>query len=157
MCQHSFSGAVCPFQLVHGAQKNVRCAALLTTGEGQRPEDGGGDAQVQHSGEEPGRRTAGTERVVCFGETLMAEYRRSRTLEFRKMFQLQEGMKLQSNWGLVSHTAIAGKPAGTVLRTSLGLPMLIRRPSLEEFTLFMRRGPAIAYPKVIIIHNNNNN
>ncbi|MCJ8736536.1 hypothetical protein PDJAM_G00013550 [Pangasius djambal] len=87
------------------------------------------------------------ERVMCFGEVLLAEYRRKRRLELQKMFQLEKGSKLGSNRGFVAHDAIQGCHAGTVFRTSLGLPMLIRRPSLEEFTLFMKRGPAIAYPK----------
>ncbi|KAL7861510.1 hypothetical protein SRHO_G00129510 [Serrasalmus rhombeus] len=119
----------------------------------QSPRDDGGDVDAQDAliqGEETqeqSRRTRAMERMMCFGEALLAEYRRNRRLQFRKMFQLQEGMKLQSNWGVIPHQDIAGRPAGTVLRTSLGLPMLLRRPSLEEFTLFMRRGPAIAYPK----------
>ncbi|KAI4895879.1 hypothetical protein NFI96_021183, partial [Prochilodus magdalenae] len=122
----------------------------------QRPTDDGGEdaeAQVQddvlqgEKTEEHRIRTGGGERTMCFGEALLAEYRRNRRLEFRKMFQLQEGLKLHSNWGVVPHQDIAGRPAGTVLRTSLGLPMLLRRPSLEEFTVFMKRGPAIAYPK----------
>lgn len=87
------------------------------------------------------------ERPICFGESLLAEYRRNRRLEFRKMFQLKEGLKIHSNWGLIAHEDIEGRPSGSILRTSMGIPILIRRPSLEEFTLFMKRGPAIAYPK----------
>lgn len=93
-------------------------------------------------------RARASERVMCFGEVLLAEYRRKRRLELQKMFQLEKGAKLGSNRGFVAHDAIQGCHSGTVLRTSLGVPMLIRRPSLEEFTLFMKRGPAIAYPKV---------
>ncbi|XP_067223257.1 tRNA (adenine(58)-N(1))-methyltransferase, mitochondrial isoform X1 [Chanodichthys erythropterus] len=87
------------------------------------------------------------ERPVCFGETLLAEFSRKRRLEFRKMFQLKEGLKLHSNWGLIAHEDMEGRPAGSIIRTSMGIPILIRRPSLDEFTLFMKRGPAIAYPK----------
>lgn len=87
------------------------------------------------------------ERPICFGETLLAEFSRKRRLEFRKMFQLKEGMKLHSNWGLIAHEDMEGRPTGTIIRTSMGIPILIRRPSLDEFTLFMKRGPAIAYPK----------
>lgn len=93
------------------------------------------------------------ERPIRFGETLLAEYRRNRRLEFRKMFQLKEDLKIHSNWGLIAHEDIEGRPAGSILRTSMGMPILIRRPSLEEFTLFMKRGPAIAYPKVKKQHN----
>lgn len=88
------------------------------------------------------------ERPICFGEYLLAEYRRNRRVEFRKMFQLKEGLKIHSNWGLIAHEDIEGRPAGSILCSSMGIPILIRRPSLEEFTLFMKRGPAIAYPKV---------
>ncbi|KAA0711141.1 tRNA (adenine(58)-N(1))-methyltransferase, mitochondrial [Triplophysa tibetana] len=87
------------------------------------------------------------EKLICFGETLLAEYRRNRRMEFRKMFQLKEGLKIHSNWGLIAHDDIEGHPAGRILHTSMGIPILIRRPSLEEFTLFMKRGPAITYPK----------
>lgn len=88
------------------------------------------------------------ERPMCFGETLLAEFSRKRRLEFRKMFQLKEGLKLHSNWGLIAHEDMEGRPSGSIIRTSMGIPILIRRPSLDEFTLFMKRGPAIAYPKV---------
>lgn len=98
--------------------------------------------QTRHARALPG------EHVMSFGEVLLAEYRRKRRLELQKMFQLEKGAKLGSNTGFVAHDAIQGCQAGTVFRTSLGVPMLIRRPSLEEFTLFMKRGPAIAYPKV---------
>lgn len=98
--------------------------------------------EMMHTQDLPG------ERVMCFGEVLLAECRRKRRLELQKMFQLEKGAKLGSNSGFVAHDSIQGCHAGTLLRTSMGLPMLIRRPSLEEFTLFMKRGPAIAYPKV---------
>lgn len=94
-----------------------------------------------------------TERALRFGEILLAEYRRKRRLELQKMFQLEEGAKLMSNHGAIAHEAMEGCHSGTILRTSQGLPILIRRPSLEEFTLFMKRGPAIAYPKVSSSNN----
>lgn len=106
-----------------------------------------GDGVVNESKEDLPHVLPG-ERLMCFGEVLLAEYRRKRRLELQKMFQLEKGSKLGSNSGFIAHDAIQGCHAGTVLRTSLGIPMLIRRPSLEEFTLFMKRGPAIAYPKV---------
>ncbi|KAF5904212.1 tRNA (adenine(58)-N(1))-methyltransferase, mitochondrial, partial [Clarias magur] len=109
--------------------------------EQSRDVDNQGEEGLMHSHVIP------EERVMCFGEVLLAEYRRKRRLELQKMFQLEKGSKLGSNSGFIAHDAIQGRHAGTVFRTSLGLPMLIRRPSLEEFTLFMKRGPAIAYPK----------
>ncbi|KAM3849555.1 tRNA (adenine(58)-N(1))-methyltransferase, mitochondrial [Diretmus argenteus] len=87
------------------------------------------------------------ERLVAFGELLLAEYRKKGRVEFRKMFQLQEGMRLQSSWGTIPHGDIAGQPSGRFLRTTLGMPILVRRTSLEDYVLYMKRGPAIAYPK----------
>ncbi|XP_010903378.1 tRNA (adenine(58)-N(1))-methyltransferase, mitochondrial [Esox lucius] len=87
------------------------------------------------------------ERSLMFGELLLAEYRRKGRVEFRKMFQLQEGQRLQSSWGTIGHSDIAGCQAGDILQTIHGTPILIRRPNLEEYVLFMKRGPAIAYPK----------
>lgn len=98
-------------------------------------------------GEAPAPAGVSGERPICFGETLLAEYRQKGRLEFRKMFQLKEGLKIQSNWGILAHKDIEGRHAGSISRTSMGIPILIRRPTLEEFTLFMKRGPAIAYPK----------
>ncbi|KAL2098470.1 hypothetical protein ACEWY4_004950 [Coilia grayii] len=88
------------------------------------------------------------ERPLSYGELVLAEHRRKKRAEFRKMFLLEEGGKLHSTWGWVAHSAIAERPSGSTLRTSMGTPLLLRRPSLEEFTLYMRRGPAISYPKV---------
>lgn len=87
------------------------------------------------------------ETLLSFGEMLVAEYRKGRQVEFRKMFQLQTGTRLQSSWGIIPHDDIAGRPAGSFIKTSRGAPILIRRASLEDYVLFMKRGPAIAYPK----------
>lgn len=84
---------------------------------------------------------------LTFGELLVAEHRKKRQVEFRKMFQLQAGAKLQSNWGTIPHNDIAGQPAGRILKTNLGFPILIRRAYLEDYVLYMKRQPAIAYPK----------
>uniref|UniRef100_A0A3Q1FDT0 tRNA (adenine(58)-N(1))-methyltransferase n=1 Tax=Acanthochromis polyacanthus TaxID=80966 RepID=A0A3Q1FDT0_9TELE len=87
------------------------------------------------------------ESLLSFGELLMAEYRKKRRVEFRKMFQLQTGVRLQSSWGTIPHEDMAGQPAGRFLKTSRGVPIFIRRASLEDYVLYMKRGPAIAYPK----------
>ncbi|KAE8289617.1 tRNA (adenine(58)-N(1))-methyltransferase, mitochondrial [Larimichthys crocea] len=87
------------------------------------------------------------ESLLAFGEQLVAEYRRKGRVQFRKMFQLQAGTRLQSSWGTILHDDIAGQPAGQFLKTGRGVPILIRRASLEDYVLFMKRGPAIAYPK----------
>nr|XP_046269538.1 tRNA (adenine(58)-N(1))-methyltransferase, mitochondrial [Scatophagus argus] len=84
------------------------------------------------------------ESLLVFGEFLVAEYHKKR---FRKMFQLQREARLQSSWGVILHDDIAGQPAGRLLKTSRGVSILVRRASLEDYVLFMKRGPAIAYPK----------
>lgn len=87
------------------------------------------------------------ETLLTFGEILVAEYRRKGQVEFRKMFQLLARTRLQSRWGVIPHDDIAGKPAGSFVKTNHGISILIRRASLEEYVLFMKRGPAISYPK----------
>ena len=88
------------------------------------------------------------ESLLTFGELLIAEYRRKRRVEFRKMFQLEPGVRLQSSWGFIQHDDIAQQPAGCFLKTNRGVPIFLRRASLEDYVLYMKRGPAIAYPKV---------
>ncbi|XP_069055260.1 tRNA (adenine(58)-N(1))-methyltransferase, mitochondrial isoform X2 [Lepisosteus oculatus] len=84
------------------------------------------------------------------GELVLAEFRRKGRLEFRKMFLLSERGRLQSNSGSVRHSEVVGCPSGAFVPSSIGHPLLLRRPSLEEYVLLMRRGPAIAYPKVAL-------
>lgn len=88
------------------------------------------------------------ESLLAFGELLVAEYLKKQRVEFRKMFQLQSGARLQSSWGILQHDHIVGQPAGRFLKTGRGVPIFIRRASLEDYVLFMKRGPAISYPKV---------
>lgn len=91
------------------------------------------------------------ERLYGFGELLLAEYRKKLRVEFRKMFQLAKGMRLQSQWGIILHDDIAGQPSGGSLKTNNRVPIFIRRPSLDEYVLYMKRGPAISYPKVCVV------
>lgn len=90
------------------------------------------------------------ESLLAFGELLVAEYSAKGRRDFRKMFQLHSGQYLQSCWGVIRHNDIVGQPAGRFLNTNRGVPILIYRASLEDYTLFMKRGPAITYPKVHI-------
>lgn len=124
-------------------------------------EPGGDDAERRHeseaseelsqsdpSPEEARPRTLPGETLLQFGELLMAEHRRKRQVEFRKMFQLQPAGRLLSSWGVILHDDMVGQPAGRFLKTSRGVSILVRRPSLEDYVLYMKRGPNIAYPKV---------
>ncbi|XP_072356227.1 tRNA (adenine(58)-N(1))-methyltransferase, mitochondrial [Scyliorhinus torazame] len=83
------------------------------------------------------------------GDVALVEFRRRHRLELQKMFSLVTGGKLHSNWGSLSHQEILGNLPGQVFRTSTGFEFLMRRPSLEEFVLLMKRGPTISYPKDI--------
>lgn len=87
------------------------------------------------------------ETFIEFGELLIAEFRKKGRVAYKKMFELQEGVRLHSTWGTINHDHIVGRPAGRFLRTTHWAPILIRRPSLEDYVLCMKRGPAIAYPK----------
>lgn len=88
------------------------------------------------------------ERTLAFGELLIAEYFKKGQVEFNKLFQLQSDARLISKWGFIQHKDIVGKRAGQFLKTGEGVPILVRRASLEDYALLMKRGPAIAYPKV---------
>lgn len=99
-------------------------------------------------GEEESCPSVPGERLLGFGELLVAEYSKKRRVEFKKLFQLQSGARLMGNWGFIQHNDIVGKRAGQFLKTGRGVPIFIRRASLEDYVLLMRRGPAIAYPKV---------
>lgn len=100
-----------------------------------------------HLEEKPVSHVLPGESVLAFGDLLIAEYRKKR-VEFKKMFQLETEGCLQSSWGIIPHKVIAGQPAGRFLKTSRGVPLFIRRASLEDYVLYMKRGPTIAYPKV---------
>lgn len=88
------------------------------------------------------------ETLLSFGELLVAEYQKKKQLEFRKLFRLQNRARLDSSFGVVLHDDVAGQPAGRFQKTSMGVPIFIHRASLEDYVLYMKRGPAITYPKV---------
>ena len=69
----------------------------------------------------------------------------------RSLIKLNEVATFECKLGKIQHSDVIGSPAGTQFRTHLGMPVVIRRPSLEEYVLLMRRGPTILYPKVMFI------
>nr|DBA27350.1 TPA: hypothetical protein GDO54_011509 [Pyxicephalus adspersus] len=81
------------------------------------------------------------------GDLLLAEYRVKYHSMFKKMFFLKQHGKFISNWGAIDNQDIVGKLPGQKLKTSTGHKLMLRRPSLEEYVKFMKRGPNIAYPK----------
>lgn len=88
------------------------------------------------------------ENMLQFGELFVAERTRKRQTHLIKMSQLKPTGCLQSNQGVIPHVDIVGRPAGSVLKTSQDVSILVRRPSLEDYVLCMKRGPNIIYPKV---------
>ncbi|XP_028653199.1 tRNA (adenine(58)-N(1))-methyltransferase, mitochondrial [Erpetoichthys calabaricus] len=80
-------------------------------------------------------------------DLVLAEFRKKNRVEFRKMFTLSAVGKLQCNWGLIHHRDIIGVLPGQFIPSSTGFKFLMRRPSLEEYVLLMKRGPTISYPK----------
>uniref|UniRef100_A0A8B9ITU1 tRNA (adenine(58)-N(1))-methyltransferase n=1 Tax=Amazona collaria TaxID=241587 RepID=A0A8B9ITU1_9PSIT len=83
------------------------------------------------------------------GELVLAEMRRKYNRTLKLMCRLVVGSVLASNGGLLPHQDIIGQMPGQMLRTSAGVRLQVRRPSLEEYVLLMPRGPTISYPKDI--------
>jgi tRNA (adenine57-N1/adenine58-N1)-methyltransferase len=60
---------------------------------------------------------------------------------------LAEGRMFHTHRGGLAHDDLIGAPEGTVVKSSGGTPYVALRPLLADFTLSMRRGAAVVYPK----------
>jgi tRNA (adenine57-N1/adenine58-N1)-methyltransferase catalytic subunit len=60
---------------------------------------------------------------------------------------LRAGASFHSHRGAVSHDDIIGGPDGNVVRSGGGTPYVVFRPLLADYTLTMKRGAAVVYPK----------
>ncbi|XP_056424543.1 tRNA (adenine(58)-N(1))-methyltransferase, mitochondrial [Hyla sarda] len=80
-------------------------------------------------------------------DLLIAEFKRRHYSMFRKMFVLKNSGKLVSNWGAINYQDLLGRLPGEKIRTTTGHQFLVRRPSLDEYVIYMKRGPTISYPK----------
>ena len=60
---------------------------------------------------------------------------------------LRAGASFHTHRGMLSHDDIIGGPDGNVVRSGGGTPYVVFRPLLADYTLSMKRGAAIVYPK----------
>ena len=60
---------------------------------------------------------------------------------------LVAGRCFHTHQGSLAHDEIIGQPEGSVVHASGGTPYVALRPLLADFTLSMKRGAAVVYPK----------
>jgi tRNA (adenine57-N1/adenine58-N1)-methyltransferase catalytic subunit len=60
---------------------------------------------------------------------------------------LAAGRCFHTHRGSLEHDQILGQPEGSVVKASGGTPYVALRPLLADFTLSMKRGAAVVYPK----------
>jgi tRNA (adenine57-N1/adenine58-N1)-methyltransferase catalytic subunit len=63
------------------------------------------------------------------------------------LITLRPGAFFHTHRGSLDHDDLIGGPDGNVVRSSGGTPYVVFRPLLADFTLAMRRGAAVVYPK----------
>jgi tRNA (adenine57-N1/adenine58-N1)-methyltransferase len=69
----------------------------------------------------------------------------------RYLVTLQPGGRFVFHRGSVAHDELIGIEEGTPLRSSSGLPLVVFRPRLIDFSLEMPRSTAIIYPKDLAV------
>jgi tRNA (adenine57-N1/adenine58-N1)-methyltransferase catalytic subunit len=65
----------------------------------------------------------------------------------KHLITLREGASFHTHRGMLSHDDIIGGQDGNVVRSLGGTPYVVFRPLLADFTLAMKRGAAVVYPK----------
>jgi tRNA (adenine57-N1/adenine58-N1)-methyltransferase len=63
------------------------------------------------------------------------------------LITLRAGASFHTHRGTLSHDDIIGGPDGNVVRSLGGTPYVVFRPLLADYTLAMKRGAAVVYPK----------
>ncbi|XP_072030975.1 tRNA (adenine(58)-N(1))-methyltransferase, mitochondrial-like [Amphiura filiformis] len=84
---------------------------------------------------------------LSHGEFVIVLGEASKKSSIRVLIRLHKASAFDCRLGRIPHSDVIGRPAGRVFKTHLGYPLVIRRPSLEEYVLLMKRSPAILYPK----------
>jgi tRNA (adenine57-N1/adenine58-N1)-methyltransferase len=65
----------------------------------------------------------------------------------RHLIVLDVGRTFHTHRGSLAHDDLIGRQEGSVVRSSGGTPYVALRPLLADFTLAMKRGAAVIYPK----------
>jgi tRNA (adenine57-N1/adenine58-N1)-methyltransferase len=63
------------------------------------------------------------------------------------LITLRAGATFHTHRGTLNHDDIIGGPDGNVVQSGGGTPYVVFRPLLADFTLAMKRGAAVVYPK----------
>ncbi len=63
------------------------------------------------------------------------------------LITLRAGASFHTHQGALSHDDIIGAPDGNVVVSGGGTPYVVFRPLLADYTLAMKRGAAVVYPK----------
>lgn len=71
--------------------------------------------------------------------------------ERRYLISLGTGKQFHSHLGIVEHDELIGSREGSEIRTTGGSKLLVLRPTLAEYTLKMKRGAQVIYPKDIAL------
>ncbi|MDP9068164.1 MAG: tRNA (adenine-N1)-methyltransferase [Actinomycetota bacterium] len=87
------------------------------------------------------------ERLLEPGERVLLIDPRDR----RYLITLGTGKQFHSHLGILEHDDLIGAPEGSSVRTSGGSKMLVLRPTLAEYTLKMKRGAQVIYPKDVAL------
>jgi tRNA (adenine57-N1/adenine58-N1)-methyltransferase len=71
--------------------------------------------------------------------------------ERRYLIVLGTGKQFHSHLGSIEHDDLIGAPEGSKLKTSGGSSVTAFRPTLSDYTLKMRRGAQVVYPKDVAL------
>ena len=63
------------------------------------------------------------------------------------LITLRAGASFHTHRGMLNHDDIIGGPDGNVIKSQGGTPYVVFRPLLADYTLAMKRGAAVVYPK----------